>query len=113
LKRFQDDEGVIVGFEQAMENQNPAVKNHLGYTERSFSKENLVPLEMIGNFLVEYKGDTLKVAPGKIDHMERRHIWNNQEEFLGTYLKFRFFSYGVKDKPRFPRAVGMRDLGDL
>jgi DNA ligase-1 len=113
LKRFQDDEGIIVGFEEGMTNMNSPESNEVGYTQRSTKKENMIPSGTLGNFLVEYKGEFISVAPGKLNHEERRHIWNNQEEFLHTYLKFRFFSYGIKDKPRFPRAIGMRDPGDF
>ena len=55
----------------------------------------------------------LDIAPGNFNHVERKEIWTSQEEFIGKLLKFRYFNHGIKDKPRFPRAIGFRNLMDL
>jgi DNA ligase 1 len=113
LKRFMDDEAVIVGFEERMENVNVQEKDELGYAKRSSAKEGMIPAGTLGKFIVQYRDDELKVSPGTFTHDELQFIWNNQEQFIGAHLKFRFFSYGIKDKPRFPRAIGIRDEGDV
>jgi len=112
LKRFQDVEAVIVGFKEAMVNENVQEKDELGYAKRSSSKEGLVAGETLGAFYVDYQGQVLEIAPGSIVHDDRKFIWDNQKMFLGELLKFRFFSHGIKDKPRFPRAVGIRHRSD-
>jgi len=112
LKRFQDAEAVIVGFKEAMVNENVQEKDELGYAKRSSSKEGLIAGETLGAFYVDYQEQVLEIAPGSIIHDDRKFIWDNKKMFLGELLKFRFFSHGIKDKPRFPRAVGIRHRSD-
>lgn len=113
LKRFTDDEGLIVGFEEGTENKNEQETDERGYAKRSKARDGLVASGMLGKFLVDYKGLLLKVAPGNFKHEQRKEIWERQDEYLNKHLKFRFFGYGVKDLPRFPRAVGFRDKEDM
>ena len=113
LKRFTDDEGVLVGFKERMTNTNLQETDERGYAKRSKVKEGLVPAGTVGTFVVEYKNDIIDVAPGQFTHTELEHIFNNQAHYIGRYLKFRFFGHGIKDKPRFPRAVGFRAESDL
>jgi DNA ligase-1 len=113
LKRFQDDEGVIVGFVQGKSNQNVQERDELGYAKRSTKKDGMVATETLGKFLVDFKGNEIEVAPGHFNHEERKWIWEHQFETMGKYLKFRHFTHGVKDKPRFPRAIGFRDKLDM
>ena len=113
LKRFQDDEGLIVGFEEGMTNENEATLNEKGYTVRSESRENMVPAGTLGAFIVSWQGKELRVAPGNFTHSERKDIWIRRETLRGAWLKFRFFAYGVKELPRFPRAVGFRSKIDM
>jgi DNA ligase-1 len=113
LKRFKDDECIIVDMLPMMENHNTLEVDELGYAKRSSHKDNLVASEMVGKFIVWYKGQELEVAPGSFDHKERTSIYFNKNAFIGKYLKFRYFEHGVKDKPRFPRALGFRTTIDL
>ena len=113
LKRFKDAEGKVIGFQEQMDNYNIKEKDELGYSKRSSSKEGLVPANTLGRFIIDFNGMELDIAPGNFNHLERKEIWSNQDEFLGKLLKFRYFNHGIKDKPRFPRAIGFRNLMDL
>ena len=113
LKRFEDSEGTIISFQEQMTNQNTLEKDELGYAKRSYSKEGLVPADTLGRFIVEWNGQELDIAPGNFTHSERKAIWDNQDKYKGKLLKFRYFNHGIKDKPRFPRAIGFRDEIDL
>lgn len=113
LKRFQDDEAYIVGLQEQLTNNNTLEVDELGYAKRSYSKQGLVPAGTLGNFQVLWNGLHLDVAPGSFNHAQRQKIWNNPGEYIGKLLKFRYFSHGVKDKPRFPRATGIRHQIDL
>lgn len=114
LKRFEDTEAYVIGFVEQQHNTNPQERSELGYAKRSSAKTGLVGAGTLGRFIVDWDGTELDIAPGNFNHEERQYIWNNQEKFLGQILTIRYFSYGVKDKPRFPRAVGFRyDLGIL
>lgn len=113
LKRFQDDEGLLVDIEEKMENKNAQERDERGYAKRSSSKEGLVPAGMVGTFIVDFKGQILRVAPGSFKHNELTDIFLHPEKYLGNILKFRHFTKGVKDLPRFPRALGFRDRMDM
>jgi DNA ligase-1 len=113
LKRFEDSEAVIIGFVEQMTNQNSLEKDELGYAKRSYAKDGLVPANTLGRFIVLWNDIELDIAPGNFNHAQRQEIWNNQDKFMNKLLKFRYFNHGIKDKPRFPRAVGFRDEMDL
>jgi DNA ligase-1 len=113
LKRFIDAEAKIISLIEQNINNNPQETNELGYSKRSSSKGNLTPGDTLGAFVVEYQGQELIVGPGQFDHEKRKQIWDDPSLVLGKELKFRFFAYGVKDKPRQPRAIDIRDPIDL
>ncbi len=113
LKRFQDAEGVIVDFIEGKVNKNIQETDELGYAKRSSAKDGMIPAGILGKFIVDFFGQIIEVAPGNFNHDARKEIWENQEKFLGSILKFRYFQHGIKDKPRFPRAVGFRHIEDM
>lgn len=113
LKRFKDAEAVIIDILPMMENHNTLEADELGYAKRSSSKAGLVEGTIAGKFQVLFNDDILDVAPGSFNHNERRDMFLNKESYIGRNLKFRYFNHGIKDKPRFPRAVGIRNLMDL
>lgn len=121
-----DFEGIVVGYTEAMENQNEAKTNELGRSERSTHKENMVPKGMIGNIDLEVlkdvvydgkkllvKGQVVTVGPGEMPHKEREFFFQNPTLFLGTIGKAEFLAHGQKDKPRQAVWKTARDEGDL
>lgn len=113
LKRFQDDEATVIGFQQQMKNNNVEETDALGYSKRSTAKEGLIPVQTLGKFVVKYGDLELEIAPGILTAANRKEIWDNADKYVGKILKFRHFAYGVKDKPRFPRFVGWRTKEDM
>ena len=113
LKRFRDDEGLILDFVQGKSNQNTKERDELGYAKRSTAKAGMVLTETLGKFIVLFDNMEIEVAPGAFTHAERTYIWKHKEAFRNRYLKFRHFAHGVKDMPRFPRAIGLRDIIDM
>ena len=109
LKRFQDDEAVVIDFIEQTHNTNPSFKDELGKTKRSSSKEGQEAANTLGAFLVEYQGTKLEIPCGSLKHAERQYIWDNKSKFLFKELKFRHFPHGKKDRPRMPRFSGWRD----
>jgi len=109
LKRFQDDEGEIIGFIEGKENTNPSFKSEIGLSARSYKKEGLVRRDTVGSILVRYKNEIIRVAPGTLTHTQRDDIWDRQEDFIGRTIRFKFFPYGAKDALRFPRFSGFRE----
>ena len=117
LKRFVDEEGEIVDFVERMKNTNEEQTNELGRTFRSDTKDAKEPLGMIGKFIVKTDNyGLIEVGPGSFKHEQLKEMfenWNTNETVRGSLIKFRHFLYGIKDKPRFPRAVGLRTLDDM
>jgi len=114
LKRFTQTEGHIVDIHPRMHNTNPQTTDELGYASRSQSKDGLVAMAMAGKFILDTAlWGEVEVAPGAFTHQELEWIWENKLDVLGKTLTFKFFSHGIKDKPRFPRAVGFRHPIDM
>ena len=113
LKIFTDEEAVVVGFEEKMHNTNEAGVDELGYTERSTSKEGMVPADTLGALVVESeKWGRFNIGTGFDDKM-RKEIWENRSEWLGKLVKFKYFEVGTMQKPRFPTFLGIRSEYDL
>ena len=122
--RWLDTEAKIIGVKELRSNQNEATINALGYTERSGHQENLIPQGVLG--ALEAKGvfpedENLdpslwgqeyetSIGTGYDDEMRMRY-WNDPP--IGKIIKFKFFTGGVKDKPRFPVFLGLRDPDDM
>ena len=113
LKRFSDDEGVVVDFIERQINNNAQETDERGYAKRSSSKAGKVAAGTLGKFIVHWKGQDIEVAPGVFKHTELQEIWDNRSKYEGQLLKFRYFEHGIKELPRFPRALGWRNKIDL
>lgn len=113
LKRFADDEGTIVDIIEGTNNNNTQERDERGYSKRSTAKDGLTASGLLGTFIVEFNGEYINVAPGKFNHEQRKEILENKNAYIGELLKFRHFPRGVKEKPRFPRAIGFRNKIDL
>lgn len=114
LKRFVDSEAEIVGCVELMENKNKAVVNKLGYTERSHHMENKVPGGRLGAFKVRdiESGWEFEIGTG-FNEADRIEYWKNRESMVGKIVKYKYFAVGMKDVPRHPSFMGLRDTRDM
>lgn len=113
LKRFQDAEAVVIGFEERMHNGNEATVNELGRTKRSSHKANKSGRGDLGALVCRTaEGIEFNIGTGFTDD-ERTRAWNNRDRFLGQLAKFKFFPVGVKEAPRHPVFLGWRDVRDM
>jgi DNA ligase-1 len=114
VKRFEDSEAEIIGFEEEMFNGNCAETNELGRTKRSTAKAGLSGKGTLGAFLVRdiHTGIEFSVGTG-LTALQRGTFWQRQDEYLGKLAKYKFFPVGVKIAPRHPVFLGFRDKGDL
>lgn len=113
VKRFVDYEVKVIGFEELLTNNNPAMTNELGYQERSSCKENLVGANTLGALrCVTQEGVEFNVGTG-FDAATRKHIWDNRDKYVGKLAKIKSFPIGVKNAPRLPVFLGFRDEDDL
>lgn len=114
LKRFEDAEATIVGFEERLHNGNEAKKDAFGRTERSTCQENMVGTDSLGAFLVKSSEFEKEFSVGTgLKEKQRLELWGRRDSLKGKVIKFKYQPYGVKDVPRFPVFLGFRDARDL
>jgi DNA ligase 1 len=117
LKRWEDAEGEIIGYEEKMHNANESSLSELGYKERSSFKDGMVPTNTLGAYKIRilngpFKGKIGNVGSGfKGD--ERVNLWQTKEEDLGKIITFKYFAVGVKDLPRFMVYLRFREKIDM
>lgn len=112
LKRFSQDEGLIIGFEEKMTNTNEAKTNEIGRTQRSQAQEGMVGAGTLGAFIATCDGIQFTCGSG-LDDKTRAEVWANRDSYLGKYFTFTHFAVGRKDSFRFPIYKGMRDAEDM
>ena len=114
LKRFEDAEAEIIGFQELMTNNNEATINALGNTERSSHMENKEAAGTLGALLVRDLKTGIEFSIGSgFDAKTRSEIWDDQGRWIGKIVKYQHFPIGVKDKPRFPTFKGERKKEDM
>lgn len=113
LKRFEDDEAVVIGFEERMHNGNEAVISELGRTKRSSHKAGKSGRGDLGALVcVTDAGVEFRIGGG-FDDGQRESIWNNRDHYIGKYAKYKHFAIGAKEAPRHPVFLSWRDAVDM
>ena len=116
VKEFADAEATVVGFNEKLSNQNELKTDVFGYAERSTEKAGMVPAGTLGSFHVKMTdGREFNCGSGLNDE-QRLEIWNNQDEYLGKMIKFKYMQIGVDKKtgvPRLPIFLGFRHPDDV
>jgi len=116
LKRFKDSEAEILGFEEQMHNNNAKKTNEIGLSSRSTSKENMIPADTLGKFLVKdiYSGIEFAIGSGEgLTAGLRKEIWYNQSKYLGEIVKYKYQLIGMEERPRIPIWLGFRPREDM
>jgi len=114
LKRFNDSEAIVCGFEECNRNSNAPIDNELGYVSRTSHSAGMVGKNTLGALLVRDCATGVEFSIGSgFTAGERYVIWNDQPFHLGKIVKYKFFPKGSKDKPRFPIFLGFRSIIDL
>lgn len=113
MKRFLDDEAELIAIEEKMSNQNPEEVDSFGHVKRSASLIGMIPINTTGTLIVRHKtGMEFGIGSGLDDQM-RDEIWNNQENYIGKLVKYKYFPQGIKNLPRHPVFLGFRDHDDI
>lgn len=116
LKRFVDDEAVIIGFEPEMENTNVAEKDNYGRTKRSGHAEGMIPKNRMGRMICRSPKfeKSFGIGGGRgMTHALRQEIWDNQEKYLRKIVVYTYQEIGVKERPRLPKYKAFRDPLDI
>ena len=114
LKRFEDSEAEIIGFEEELKNGNAAETNELGRTKRSTAAAGLSGKGTLGAFQVRdvVTGVEFSIGTG-LTAAQRQEAWTLRHQNIGKLLKYKFFPVGVKVAPRHPVFLGFRDARDM
>lgn len=115
LKRFVDSEALVLGVEEEMHNANEAKTNALGRTERSSHKANKIGKGRMGRLRVRdiHTGVEFHIGTGFTDG-DKEWFWMRAAGLVGRIIiKYKYFPIGVKDLPRHPVYLGLRDKRDL
>jgi|TARA_Y100000310_G_scaffold165028_1_gene164765 DNA ligase-1 len=114
VKRFSDSEATILGMEEQMKNNNEKKVNELGRGQRSSHKENKTPKGTLGALVCKDKHTGIQFNIGSgFDDATRNQLWKYKDGLIGQAIKYKYFSIGVKDAPRHPVYIGMRDDDDM
>ena len=116
VKRFEDAEATVIGFEEEQHNTNTLQTNELGKAKRTSHKAGKVAKGTLGGLLVvgltgRYKGVEYRVGMG-FDDATAQEIWDNQQTWLGRTVKVKYFPVGNKDKPAHTVFLGERRPGE-
>lgn len=102
LKKFLDDEAIVIGFEERLHNTNEQERDERGYAKRSSKKEGMVGANTLGSLIVKWNDIEFGVGSGFND-AQRKEIWENKEEYLGKLVTFKYQEVHQKTgTPRFP-----------
>lgn len=108
VKRFEDAEALIVGFNPLQRNDNEAIIDNTGHHVRSTKKEGMTKVEELGAFqVVDEAGRQFDIGSG-FTAEQRVDYWQRREELKGKLVKYKHQPHGRKDLPRFPVFIGFR-----
>jgi len=114
VKRFSDSEATILGMEEQMKNNNEKKVNELGRGQRSSHKENKIPKGTLGALVCKDRTTGIQFNIGSgFDDATRDQLWKYKNGLIGQTIKYKSFKIGVKDAPRHPVYLGMRDDDDI
>lgn len=128
FKPWSDSECYVTGVTEGNANENEAMVNSLGRTERSSAQDGMVPNGRVGAIqgvlladvfdpftkkLLFAKGLPVTVSKGEMTTAEATHYWENPKEIIGHIVKFRHMTHGTLNLPRFPNYISHRLKEDM
>ncbi|MDY0087094.1 MAG: ATP-dependent DNA ligase [Coriobacteriia bacterium] len=113
IKRFTDAEATVIGWGERMHNENPEERDATGKMDRSTHRDGLRPAGDLGYLLVRAEdGTCFKIGSG-FTAAQRVELWKVKDSLMNQLVKYKFFEQGMKDAPRFPVFLGLRDRDDV
>ena len=115
MKKFLDDEAMLIEITEKMHNANELEQDELGYAKRSSHKENLVPADTAGSCILKLSnGVEFRVGfgPGWTDE-KKQYLWDNRRDNIGRMVTYRYQELSKDGVPRFGKLVGFRHPNDL
>jgi DNA ligase 1 len=115
LKRYEDSEAKIIGFEPLYHNENAPEIDNLGLSKRSTRIAQKVRSDQLGAFKVQDIHNpnwVFSVGTG-FNSSERYSFWAMQEGLLGGIIKYKYMPCGTDQLPRHPVYRGFRHENDI
>lgn len=114
VKRFFDDEAILVEIIEKMHNSNDLERDELGHAKRSSAKKGLIPANTAGSCVLDWNGVRFKVGfgPGFTDEI-KKDMWDNRDNLSGRLYKFSYQELSQDGIPRFGKLLGERHADDL
>jgi DNA ligase 1 len=114
FKRFKDSEATILNVLPLKHNTNEALADNLGNLKRSSHKAGKQDMPLMGALTVVdvHTGVEFEIGTG-FNQIDRKWFWKHRNAVDGVILKYKYFPVGVKDKPRHPVYLGLRNTIDM
>lgn len=113
LKRFQDDQFVVISYSNLEINENEKSINELGLTSRSSSRVGKKAVNLLGSLTCTLdNGNSFSVGSG-FTMEQRASLWEERETLVGKYAKVKFFGYSPDGIPLLPTFLDFRDPIDF
>ena len=109
VKRFEDAEALVVGYEEERRNLNAPTTSPLGYQVRATHQSLMQPKGTLGALVME---GGWKIGTG-FNQQQRQDLWRVRDSLIGKIVKFKHQPHGRKDAPRIPVFIGFRDALDM
>lgn len=112
VKRSEDAEAIVIGYQEEMFNANEAKANELGRTERSTQQAGLIGKGTLGALLVRSAvGVVFSIGTG-FTAGQRASFWLQREDLIGRLVTYKFFNHGIVAAPRHPVFKSFRHEDD-
>ena len=112
MKKFDDDEAIITGFNELQKNTNEKTKDEFGYAKRSSHKDGKIDQDTLGSLIVVWRETEFSIGSG-FTAEQRKEFWDQRNNLIGKLVKFKYFATGMKEAPRFPIFLGFRHPDDM
>lgn len=116
VKRYRDDEGVIVDWEPLYRNQNEAFLDETGHQKRSTHQANMIADHTrVGKLVLRvttgpFMNETVSVGSGLTDEQRVGFRLDISKMIIDNQVvSFKWLPHGSKDAPRHPIFKGLRD----
>lgn len=109
LKRTEDGEATVIGYQALERNDNVLERDAFGHAKRSSHKANRRTDSLLGALICQHPTfGEFNIGSG-FDVSTREEIWQNQAKYLNRQVTFTYQKVGLKEKPRFPIFKGFRN----
>lgn len=112
VKRFQDMEAIVIGYNQYEANLNEATTDERGFTKRSTSKEGKELVEALGGLVLLFNGKTFSCGSG-FTQEQRKELWLNKGQLIAQTAKIQYFGFSPDGIPLLPVFLAFRDELDM